>query len=513
MAIYHLSVTHIRRSKGRSATAAAAYRASEKITDLRTDKVHDYTKKSGVLHTEIITPNGESISRDKLWNLAEIAEKRRDGTPAREYNIALPVELSETERLQLTRNFANFLVKEQGCAVDIAIHAPSQGGDKRNYHAHILCTTRKYMKGQELGEKCDIELSGRDRAKKKLPSFKTELEKTRQKWAELANTALNKSNILLDHISQKSLAAQGINRPATKHLGPAATAMERRGIESDKGTINRQIKELKAVNKEIAEVEKLLTTAPKTMEQKVVNAYKAWVESENKNDEIIKAQRQSDPIPEPKPQTAPAKSLEEQINDYLKELDRQIEQKQYLTRQAYENNENTIKEAAKPETDFYDKTRWKVGGDIQEERFSAYLAKVKAESNEKIALYKQKLQYLENNKPKSFFKGQRHQSNLSQWQMTKEKYEREKNWHEQRLKEDFYQHEQAKRDFNPTKEEVEQRINETLTPEARQRFEKAKIIKNLVEQASTKSTKLKTHVRQLEKQAQSLSKSKGRGGR
>lgn len=243
MAIYHLSATHIQRSKGRSATASAAYRAAEKIKDERTGEIHDYTKKRGVEHTEILTPNGDVISRAELWNLSEHAEKRKDGTPAREYNLALPAELSADERLQLTREFANYLIKEQGCAVDFAIHAPSRGGDSRNYHAHILCTTRKFADGQQLGVKCDIELSDRDRAKKGLPGRKGDLDKTRTKWAEMSNKALERVG-RSERVSHKSLEARGIKRTPTIHMGAAATAMERRGVETDKGDINRRLRDL-----------------------------------------------------------------------------------------------------------------------------------------------------------------------------------------------------------------------------------------------------------------------------
>lgn len=237
MAIYHLSVKPVQRSKGRSATAAAAYRAGEKVTDERTGEEHDYGRKKGILYKEIITPDGSDITREKLWNMAEAAEKRKDGTTAREYEIALPSELPEKERIELAREFAGKLAQVQGVAVDVCIHAPSSGGDERNYHAHLLTTTRQYA-GGELGKKADVELSDRDRKKIGLDTRKEALQGVRAEWANMVNEALDKAKIA-ERVTHKSLAAQGIERAPSVHLGPTATAMERRGIRTERGDLNR----------------------------------------------------------------------------------------------------------------------------------------------------------------------------------------------------------------------------------------------------------------------------------
>src|SRR5471030_2432675 len=121
MAIYHLSVKAVSRSAGRSATAAAAYRAGCEIVDQRTGEIHDYTRKGGV----------------------EAAERRKDACVAREFEVALPDELSPAERRRLAVDFAKEMANREGCAVDVAIHAPGKEGDSRNHHAHILRTTRK----------------------------------------------------------------------------------------------------------------------------------------------------------------------------------------------------------------------------------------------------------------------------------------------------------------------------------------------------------------------------------
>lgn len=240
MAIYHLSAKPVQRSQGRSGTAAAAYRAGVCLKDERTGETHDYTRKQGVEHSEIMTPNEENIDRERLWNLAEESEKRKDGTPAREYEIALPDELDEKQHLELARSFAGYLAKRHGCAVDLAVHAPGKDGDHRNHHAHLLCTTRRFEPGGRLGEKCDVELSDRARAKKGLPGRKAELDTARAHWERLVNHALEKAG-RPERIDRRSLSEQGLKRKPGIHLGPTATAMERRGIQTDRGDHNRQI--------------------------------------------------------------------------------------------------------------------------------------------------------------------------------------------------------------------------------------------------------------------------------
>lgn len=221
MAIYHLSVKAISRSAGRSATAAAAYRAGVEITDTRTGEVHDYTRKRGIVSADLVLPAGApewAAVRSALWNAAEHAERRKDACVAREYEVALPSELPADARRQLAVAFAKEMADREGCAVDVAIHEPSKGGDNRNHHAHIMRTTRK-VEAEGLGAKLDTEKAGRNRA--------ADLEAVRARWAELTNECLRQHGIeaTVDH---RSLKAQGIDREPTQHLGPTATAIERR---------------------------------------------------------------------------------------------------------------------------------------------------------------------------------------------------------------------------------------------------------------------------------------------
>lgn len=224
MAIYHLSVKAISRSAGRSATAAAAYRAGCQITDERTGEIHDYTRKGGVVETGIVVPaeSDWKPSRSELWNAAEAAERRKDACVAREHEIALPAELPPRQRYALVRYYAQDLAKRHGCAVDFAIHAPTDA-DGLNWHAHVLCTTRE-VSGQGLGQKCQREKAGQNR--------REGLEFERQHWAELVNAFLERNRIdaRVDH---RSLKEQGIDREPTTHLGPVVTEMKRRGKQSE----------------------------------------------------------------------------------------------------------------------------------------------------------------------------------------------------------------------------------------------------------------------------------------
>lgn len=231
MAIYHCSIKTVGRSQGRSATGAAAYRAGERIVDERTGEIHDYRRKGGVEHTEIILPHGVTpVERGQLWNTAEAAENRKNSTVAREYEIALPEELNRGQRQALALEFARHLTDRYGVAADVAIHAPGRGGDHRNHHAHILTTTRQVAQGGELGAKTrslDDRRSG-------------EVEHVRATWGHLVNLALERAGHSA-RVSHKSLEEQGINRDPGVHWGPTVTAMERRGLPTDRGQLHREL--------------------------------------------------------------------------------------------------------------------------------------------------------------------------------------------------------------------------------------------------------------------------------
>ena len=146
MASYRLSVKVHSRAKGHSATAAAAYRAAERIHDARTGEVHDYRGKGGVMHAEIVVPADSPAwarDRESLWNAAEAAETRKNSCIARDVVVSLPAELTAEQRQALALTLAAELAERHHCAVDVALHRPDRHGDARNFHAHLLCSTRR----------------------------------------------------------------------------------------------------------------------------------------------------------------------------------------------------------------------------------------------------------------------------------------------------------------------------------------------------------------------------------
>ncbi len=185
MAIYHLSMKPVSRTKGRSAVASMAYRAGEKLTNERDGITHDYTAKQGVEHAEIVLPQGVSADwardRSDLWNAAEFAEKRKDARVAREFEIALPHELSAEQRLEVTREFAQELANRYGAAVDFAIHAPHDASDVRNHHAHVMMTTRQVTE-DGLGDKTYLERENKWLLANDLPTTDMQLRDLRQRW-------------------------------------------------------------------------------------------------------------------------------------------------------------------------------------------------------------------------------------------------------------------------------------------------------------------------------------------
>lgn len=252
VAIYHATTKPLGRSAGRSSVAAAAYRAGVKLEDHRTVMVFDFTRRSGVVLAEIVAPAGAgelASDRAALWNAAEAAENRKDARTAREWILALPAELIAEQRADLARAFAHELVERYGVAVDVAIHAPSRGGDDRNHHAHLLCTTRVVHAGS-MAEKASIELSDTKRKTQGLGPAADEISTLRERWGELANAALATAgqSARIDHRSLEAQqsdafergdlqAAFALDRPAQVHVGIHATAMDRRTghIVSERG--------------------------------------------------------------------------------------------------------------------------------------------------------------------------------------------------------------------------------------------------------------------------------------
>lgn len=234
VAIYHLSVKTVSRSSGRSAVAAAAYRSGIRLACERDGRTHDYTRKRGVVESFIVAPAGAEAwasDRSALWNRAEAAETRKNSTVAREYELALPAELPEGERVALARRFAETVVERFGVVADVALHEPHREGDERNWHAHILTTTRA---ANENG------LGGKTRQLDDRATGPALVEGLREVWAEQVNAALERAQVE-ERVDHRSFARRGLEQAPTVHLGPAASALERRGVQTGVGDVNRAV--------------------------------------------------------------------------------------------------------------------------------------------------------------------------------------------------------------------------------------------------------------------------------
>lgn len=239
MAIFHLSAKIISRKDGKSSVASAAYRAGVSLVDQRTGEIFDYSRKQGVMHAEIVMPEGCAWTPDRteLWNAVEFKNKRADAQLARDFTAALPAELNHEQRVELVRSFAKMMADRYSVAVDFAIHAPDAEGDDRNYHAHILLTTNRVGPDGKLGNKAR-ELDGIahsiayaiDNRSGRAPNA---IEQLREDWAKLTNEALERAglDVRIDH---RSYEAQGIELTPTTHIGVHAKAMDRRGLVAER---------------------------------------------------------------------------------------------------------------------------------------------------------------------------------------------------------------------------------------------------------------------------------------
>lgn len=263
MAIYHCSIKNISRGKGKTAIAAAAYRAGAILTDSETGIKHNYTRKSEVVHSEIILPEhapAEYANREILWNSVQKVETQDRARLAREWEVALPNELGIDQAKALIHDFAKSLVAE-GMCVDVSIHWKDG-----NHHAHIMGTTRpidkdgKWAPKERKGYKLDAEgnkipvidpktgkqkIGARGRKMWQRETVQAndwnrreKVEEWRKCWAECCNKYLAREQ----QIDHRSYERQGITQLPTVHEGYAARLMEQRGTVSDLCQRNRDIK-------------------------------------------------------------------------------------------------------------------------------------------------------------------------------------------------------------------------------------------------------------------------------
>ncbi len=230
MAIFHFSVQVIGRASGRSAVAAAAYRAAERLHDERLDRDHDFTNKAGVVHSEILLPEGapERFSdRATLWNEVEATEKRKDAQLAREVEFAIPREMNQQQGVALAQDFVRAEFVDRGMIADLNVHWDMDPTGQPKPHAHVMLTMREV--GEEgFGQKV------RDWNRTEL------VEQWRERWADHVNARLAELDIdaRIDH---RSLEAQGIDLEPQDKIGPAASRMDERGLESERIEDHRAI--------------------------------------------------------------------------------------------------------------------------------------------------------------------------------------------------------------------------------------------------------------------------------
>jgi hypothetical protein len=239
MAIFHLSArAPITRASGRSATAAAAYRAGALICDERTGLVFDYRRRHGVLDARIQLPGGGHVAdRQLFWNGVEVHHRRRDAVLAREVVLALPTELDGDERAALAFGFAREIADEFGVGVDCALHAPSRDGDDRNYHAHLLMTACTVDAEGVFGKKAER----LDPIACRRSGAADSVSWLRPRWQDSVNAALARKG-LAERIDHRSFKVRGIERLPTVHVGKnGAAARGRVGLNARLRARNAQV--------------------------------------------------------------------------------------------------------------------------------------------------------------------------------------------------------------------------------------------------------------------------------
>ncbi|MGB8843357.1 MAG: Ti-type conjugative transfer relaxase TraA [Aliidongia sp.] len=230
MAIYHLHAKLISRGDGRSAVAAAAYRSASELEDERLDRTHDFTNKTGVVHSEVLLPEGTParlLDRATLWNEIERIEVRKDAQLAREIEFSIPRELSQAEGIRLAQDFVREQFVDRGMVADLNVHWDIGPDGEAKPHAHVMLVTRSV---------------GPDGFGKKVREWnRTELLlEWRERWASLANERL--AELGLDvRIDHRSHAGQGIELEPQNKIGPAGARREDRGEEAERAEDHAEI--------------------------------------------------------------------------------------------------------------------------------------------------------------------------------------------------------------------------------------------------------------------------------
>ena len=268
IALYHFHVTQIKRSAGQSAVAAAAYRSGEKLHSEYYGEDSDYTRKGGVICSEILLPPQAPPSfsdRETLWNAVEKVERGKRAQLAYSFDIALQNEFSMQENIELARHFLLEQCVSRGMVADYAIHQPDKkDGGIQNPHFHVMCPIRPIEPDGKWGNKQRREYvldEQGERIRDEAGNYvfnavpttdwgKPEtLEFWREQWAQLCNTRFAEKGLdcRIDH---RSYERQGVEQIPTQHEGPTVRAMEAKGIRTNKGDLNRWIRKTNAMFRE-----------------------------------------------------------------------------------------------------------------------------------------------------------------------------------------------------------------------------------------------------------------------
>ena len=264
MALYHFHVGQIKRSAGRSAVEAAAYRAGEKLYSEYYGLTSDYTRKGGVIHSEILLPPhapSEYADRQTLWNAVEEVERNKNAQLAYSFDIALQNEFTLEENIALARRFLLDNFVSRGMIADFAVHQPDKAGGIENPHFHVLCPIRPLNPHGSWGAKQRrvYRENGKFDAVPTTDWGKPEtLEEWREAWAELCNAKF-KEKELECRIDHRSYEKQGVDQAPTIHEGVAVRQMEAKGMTTDKGERNRWIRSANALLRTLREKIKALT--------------------------------------------------------------------------------------------------------------------------------------------------------------------------------------------------------------------------------------------------------------
>lgn len=232
MAIYHLTAKIVTRARGQSAVASAAYRSAEALRDARIDQTFDYSRKQGVEHSEILAPALAPAwvkDRERLWNEVEKAEHRKDAQVAREIELALPVELSPSQQVDLARDFAKRTFVAAGMVADLSIHRDNP----ENPHAHVMLTTRT-VGPEGFGPK------------RRDWNAKDALLRWREQWAELQNEHLLRAGFDL-RVDHRTLEAQGLDLEPGRKIG---VSQERQASDVLPPRVVERVEEQKRIARE-----------------------------------------------------------------------------------------------------------------------------------------------------------------------------------------------------------------------------------------------------------------------